>query len=119
MGDLSEHFSRYEFACKDGCGFDTVDVKTLEALEGIRVHFNAPVKITSGCRCEAYNKKVGGKKNSQHLVGRAADIQVEDKSPIFVSEYAEHVMPNTGGIGRYSNFTHIDTRSGKARWGSN
>lgn len=119
MGDISEHFSRSEFSCRCNCGFDTVDAELLNVLEEIRSHFNAPVKITSGCRCEAYNKTVGGKKYSQHLFGRAADIQVEYKGPIFVAEYAEYVMPNTGGIGRYTTFTHLDTRSGKARWGSN
>ena len=48
---LSDNFSRTEFACKCGCGFDTVDSLTLEALESIRKHFNKPVTVTSGCRC--------------------------------------------------------------------
>jgi len=117
MGDLSEHFSRSEFTCKCGCGFDTVDAATLDILEDIRRHFNAPVTVTSGCRCVTYNKTVGGKKNSQHLRGRAADIQIEGHSPIAVSEYAQYLMPDWGGIGRYNTFVHIDTRTGKARWG--
>ena len=116
MGDISEHFSRREFACKCGCWFDTVDTETLQLLENIRNHFDAPITITSGCRCETYNKKVGGKKSSQHLRGRAADIQIEGHSPIAVSEYAEYLMPDWGGVGRYNTFTHIDTRTGKARW---
>ena len=119
MGDISENFNRSEFACKCNCGFDTVDTATLKILENIRKHFNAPVEVTSGCRCESYNKAVGGKKHSQHLRGRAADIQVEGHSPIAVKEYAEYIMPDWGGIGLYNTFTHIDTRSGKARWGSN
>jgi len=116
MGDISPFFDRSEFACRCGCGFDTVDAVTLKVLEHIRTHFDSPITVTSGCRCESYNKKVGGKKNSQHLKGRAADIQVKGHSPIAVSEYAEYLMPNTGGVGRYNTFTHIDTRTGKARW---
>ncbi len=34
-----------------------------------------PIIITSGFRCEAVNRKVGGVRNSQHLVGQAADIR--------------------------------------------
>ena len=34
-----------------------------------------PIIINSGFRCEAVNRKVGGVRNSQHLVGQAADIR--------------------------------------------
>ena len=34
-----------------------------------------PIIINSGFRCEAVNSKVGGVRNSQHLVGQAADIR--------------------------------------------
>ena len=34
-----------------------------------------PIIVTSGFRCEAVNRKVGGVRNSQHLVGQAADIR--------------------------------------------
>ena len=34
-----------------------------------------PIIITSGFRCEAVNRKVGGVRNSQHLLGQAADIR--------------------------------------------
>lgn len=117
MGDISEHFSRSEFACKDGCGFDTVDTETLAVVEGVRTHFNVPVHIDSGCRCLAYNEKVGGERHSQHMLGRAADIQVEGYEPSEVQEYLLKEYSGKYGIGRYDTFTHIDTRSeGPARW---
>lgn len=115
MGDISQNFDRSEFKCRC-CGLDTVDAELIEILESIRAHFGKPVKVTSGCRCEAYNKSVGGKKRSQHLLGRAADIQIKDTSPINVYEYAEYLMSDRGGLGNYNTFTHIDTRTGKARW---
>ena len=37
-----------------------------------------PIIINSGFRNEAVNRQVGGVKNSQHLLGQAADIRPED-----------------------------------------
>ena len=34
-----------------------------------------PIIINSGFRCEEVNRQVGGVRNSQHLVGQAADIR--------------------------------------------
>ena len=116
MGDLSKHFNRSEFACKCGCGYDTVDAELIEYLEAIRLRFG-PVTVTSGCRCTEHNKAVGGSKNSQHVLGRAADIQVKGVEPATVQAYCEDsLIPQ--GLGSYNSFTHIDTRSsGDARWG--
>jgi uncharacterized protein YcbK (DUF882 family) len=46
----------------------------------------------------------------------AADIRVKDTSPEKVAAYAEKLLPNTGGIGVYDTFVHVDVRSTKARW---
>ena len=114
--DISTHFSRHEFACNCGCGFDTVDIETLFVLQDIRAHFNAPVVINSGCRCAEYNRRIGGATHSQHVRGRAADIRVQDVIPAAVAEYVETQHPAVS-VGRYDTFTHIDTRtSGPARW---
>lgn len=43
-------------------------------LQPLRDYLNSPVKITSGYRCKELNTKVGGKSNSQHLTGNAADF---------------------------------------------
>lgn len=116
MTHVSPHFQRHEFACRCGCGFDTVDAQTLEALESIRQHFNQPVTITSGCRCAAHNARVGGARNSQHTHGRAADIRVRNITPSAVAQWIEANISHVS-VGRYGTFTHIDTRSnGPARW---
>ena len=116
MGNLSIHFDREEFACKCGCGFDTVDALLLMDLELIRVHFDRPVIITSGCRCKAHNDSLpNSSTSSQHLLGRAADIVVGGGiPPSLVQEFANQAGFN--GIGHYEGFTHIDSRSGKASW---
>ena len=116
MGDLSAHFSRWEFACKCGCGLDTVDAKLLEMLEVVRQHFDAKVTITSGARCAVYNREIGGYPLSQHKLGRAADIVVEGVEPLRVQVYCGSIWPNQFGIGCYKRFTHLDSRNEKARW---
>ena len=88
----------------------------LAILEKIREHFGVPVTINSGVRCVTHNKNVGGATSSQHLYGTAADIRVKGISPSKVAEYAETLLPNTGGIGIYSTFVHVDVRKTKSRW---
>jgi len=113
----SKYFKRSEFACKCGCGFDTVDVELFAVLKDLRQHFDRPVIITSACRCVIHNKNVGGGINSQHLRGRAADVVVKGTSPDVVHAYLAGKYPNKYGIGQYKDFTHIDTRTtGPARW---
>jgi zinc D-Ala-D-Ala carboxypeptidase len=81
---LSEHFTEKEMT------FTQVrkpNVLTPEArarlkllcekvLEPIREHFKLPVKINSAYRAPEVNKAVGGAKNSQHMLGEAADIEI-------------------------------------------
>lgn len=114
MGDLSPHFSRSEFACKCGCGQDTVDAGLLAVLEKVREHFGASVTINSGNRCEAYNQRIGGAKASQHRLSRAADITVRGVDPAEVHAWIDGW--HEGGLGRYPTFTHVDSRSGRTRW---
>ena len=117
MGDLSEHFSRQEFACHCGCGMNTIDARTLELCEEVREFTGAPVKVTSGHRCAKHNKRVGGASNSQHLYGRAADLSVEDPKAVF--DWLCKQYPGVFGFGLYPShgFVHVDTRNGTAaRW---
>ena len=45
-------------------------------LQPLRTAWGKPLIISSGYRCEALNKAVGGVKNSAHVRGYAADVQV-------------------------------------------
>lgn len=113
---LSENFKVKEFASTDGADPIFISPQLIMVLQRIRSHFNKPITINSGYRTHARNKAVNGAKFSQHLYGTAADIVVSGISPIEVTKFAETLLPNTGGIGTYSTFTHIDVRKEKARW---
>lgn len=85
---LTEHFTLSEFVRSETATNRHIDntptpevVDNLRALcrnvlEPARVSFGAPIYITSGYRCQALNKAVGGKPTSQHLRGEAADLHV-------------------------------------------
>ena len=123
MGDLSKHFNRREFACKCGCGDDSVDYQTVVELEDVREHFGARIDISSAYRCLRHNNKpvseggVGSNSASQHPRARAVDFTVEGIGPPEVQAYLKLKHPGKYGIGSYSKFTHLDTRTnGPARW---
>ena len=132
MGDLTKNLSRHEFACKCGCGFDTVDIDLARILqETVDAFFNASmvdrvsITINSGCRCPAHNKAVGGSKNSRHMDGNAADFTLtyvtagvnKPVDPNKVAAYLDKKFKYEYGIGWYHGRTHFDTSSsGRRRW---
>ena len=120
---IAPDFKVRELRCRDGTDTVMVDEVLTVVLQCIREHFGKPVTITSGYRTAAHNAAVGGAKSSQHLLGRAADIRVQDVSVEDAAAYAESLMPDWGGVGRYpvkagraTGWVHVDTRADKARW---
>lgn len=47
-----------------------------QILDPLRAAYGMPITVTSGYRCPALNKAVGGVPNSVHQLGYAADLQV-------------------------------------------
>ncbi len=121
---LTENFSLEEFECNCGCvmpEFVKENVaKLADNLQTLRTVILKPIKITNAYRCKSHNAKVGGAKASQHLLGKAADLQVKGESPDSMADTIDDLMKaevfDLGGIGRYSTFTHVDIRGTKARW---
>lgn len=117
MGDLTKNFSRHEFACECGCGFDTVDYMLLIILQDLADHFGQPVAISGGNRCFTHNLATkGARRKSTHMEAKAADIKVEDTNPLLVYNYLTHKYPNSLGLGLYWNRVHVDSRDKAARW---
>lgn len=71
-------FEPYEFACRCGCGADSVAAALVVRLDALRALWGSPVYVTSGRRCPKHNAAVQGSANSRHLIGCAADIRPEE-----------------------------------------
>lgn len=105
--DKFVNFKPSEFKC--GCGCETehinMNCNLVHALQTIRIHYNAPVNILSGFRCEKYNSSLTGSiKNSDHLHGDAADIQVQGKTSVaYKKSIIEYASKLPGFIYGYYN----------------
>ena len=124
MIKLTENFLLEEFACKDGTQVPDQyrsNVQALaDSLQALRDHLGEPIHINSGYRSPEWNKRVGGKPNSQHLLATAADITCKSKTPRQLAAIIEKLIAEKkmrqGGIGIYAGFVHYDVRGRKARW---
>lgn len=75
-------------------------------LQPLRDHYGQPVKISSGYRCQALNKAVGGVSNSQHMRGQAADIKITGVAPTQIADYIANHLPYDQVI-LYPTFVHV------------
>ena len=130
MGDVTKNFSRHEWACECGCGFDQLAEPTAELVQKIRDAVGSPIKITSGCRCAAHNERIpGSAAKSKHLpdkdgIGWALDIRLAKRGYGWRRSNREtlklYVIADQLGakaIGLYHGRIHIDQRAGKkVRW---
>ena len=121
---LTKNFNLQEFECKCGCDmplevYENV-IKLAGELQKLRTYLDRPIKINSAYRCPEHNSKIGGSKNSQHLLGKASDIVVESLKPaevfIIIEDLIDFGELLQGGLGNYQTFTHYDIRKTKARW---
>lgn len=77
-------------------------------LEPLRAKLGKPITITSGYRCERDNAAIGGAKNSQHVLGQAADIFVEGMSVEELFEFINNSgIPFQQHIQEFSQWNHI------------
>lgn len=101
------YFTNEEFQCKCGkCPVQPVDPVLLARLNGLRSKYGKPIYITSGWRCEDYNKKVGGVGDSAHLDGTAADIFCTSSHDRYILLFHSIGLFNRIGIG--TTFLHVD-----------
>ncbi len=70
-----KYFEYEEFDSPDiqGSG-QLMDPKLLDMIDEAREIYGKPIRVTSGYRTEAHNRKVGGVDSSSHLKGLAIDV---------------------------------------------
>ena len=122
MGDLSKNFSRYEVQCSCGCGAIWVSPKLTEKLQHVRDVLGKSMTITSGVRCESFNKSINGSLVSSHMpdadgMGLAVDIACINSIDRYeLVEVAQKFFKRIGIAGEHSgNFIHWDVDKAKAQ----
>lgn len=102
------NFSREEFDSPDVLGSGSnMEPVFLDLLQKIRTEANVPFVINSGYRTRKHNKNVGGKLDSAHLKGYAADIACPNSTmrhKILKAAFKFDVPR----IGIYPTFIHLD-----------
>ena len=97
-------FTPGEFQCGCGCGKNNVKPDLVKLLESTRRQLQAPIVITSGCRCQTHNEDVGGAPRSKHRVGKAADVVTKQ----YLMNNLERLLNRKGTwIKRYPRHIHV------------
>ena len=106
---------------KDGDSAVYIDPMLFTFLANIQTNLSinagAPCRIdmNSGYRTKRRNATLEGAANrSQHCVGRASDFNLRSFPPSDVFKMASAL--NVSGLGRYRDFTHVDTGATGRRW---
>lgn len=85
-------------------------------LQPLREKLGKPVIVTSGYRNSEVNKLVGGKRNSQHLNGQAADIAVKGMTTKQLIDFiVKSGIEYDQCINEYDRWVHISFAKGKNR----
>ena len=121
---IAKDFYKYEFESKDGAQMPSdvlQNIKQLaKQLQTIRDEIKQPLHINSAYRSSEHNKRIGGVKNSKHVLGLAADITCKNLTPKQLFKVILRLINKgkikEGGLGLYNGFVHYDIRGYKARW---
>ena len=104
-----KYFSYEEFASPDvPHSGEYMDADFLSMLDSAREISGIPFKINSGYRTIEHNYEVGGKPNSSHIVGKAADIAVKGSRQRWVITQAL-IQAGFNRIGIAKTFIHVDS----------
>lgn len=121
---LTTNFSKMEFESRDGAVMPNDVLQNVQKLannlQKVRNVLRQPIHINSGYRSLYHNLAIGGKTNSQHLIGMAADISMKNYTAKDLVIIFERMINNgeikQGGLALYNGFVHYDIRGTKARW---
>ena len=101
-----QYFEAKEFCCHCGCGYCEPHPQLVAILDEVRREYGHRIVIHSGCRCEAHNEIVDGKKNSAHLRGYAVDIRC--MSSLERARLLPILQQYFSRIGIAKSFIHVD-----------
>lgn len=87
----------------------------VNVLQPLRDIINVPIFINSGFRCFDVNVAVGGRFNSQHLEGKAADFVVHSMNLIDVFNILVQRLSYDQLIYEYGKWIHVSWNSDKNR----
>ena len=115
---VTPHFNSAEFRCKCGKEHEfSVSDELVQKLEQLYAALNcSKIIVTSGFRCTAHDKTVGGSGTGQHTLGNAADICCygQDGQPIsskVVCCKAQDIgFRGIANITAAYQYTHVDVR---------
>lgn len=85
------------------------DIQSIQA----KVPFN--LEITSGVRCVAHNKAVGGAPSSRHIIGEACDIKIFDSQTAYQVLWWAMSRQNLKFFELCPYHLHVDVRQGTKR----
>ncbi len=115
---ITPHFNAKEFRCK--CGkvhAFSISNELVDKLEKLYAALNcSKIIVTSGFRCVAHDRNVGGSGTGQHTLGNAADIccYSQDGQPIsskIVCQKAQDIgFTGIANITAAYIYTHVDVR---------
>lgn len=114
---VSANFKLSELQCPcSACDGGSPSPAFVEKLQALRDLSGLPLVIDSAVRCAEHNAAVGGKPDSQHLFGRAADVHFRNGDEMFkILQTAFRV--GFQGIGVAKSYIHVDVRStGEVGW---
>lgn len=100
------YFTDKEMACKC-CGKVFIKKQFMNLLNLARIRAGIPFRINSAYRCSVHNFYCGGKSNSAHLYGWAADIKCEASTERYLILEAL-ISVGFKRIGIYNDFIHVD-----------
>lgn len=92
-----------------------IDPLLIELIKELREKSEFPIYIVEGYRCPDYNWSLGGDPGSEHVYGTAADLWAPSNELDTLYALCDQLNAN-GGVGRYSNYIHIDVRGAYIRW---
>lgn len=92
-------------------------IPTAVVADEARARLGKPIRVLSGFRNAAYNRRVGGSRASQHMRFSAIDMGTDQPALLYkILLEMRRDGKFKGGLGLYRSFVHLDTRGVNANW---